>query len=89
MEKSKFRITLLLLLSLFQANAQTPSWIDFESRKQSFPRGVFLTGFASGRFDKDKTKDEQLTVLTGYAKSELVEGITVTVYSKSLLHSQE
>lgn len=89
MNTSKFRITVILVVMLFQAHAQKPSWIDFESRKQLFPAGTFLTGFASEKFDKEKSKDEQLRILTGYAKTELVEGITVTVYSKSLLHAQE
>ena len=89
MNATKFRITLLLVVTLLQAQAQTPSWIDFNSRKQHFPQGVFLTGFASAKYDKEKPKDEQLNALTGYAKSELVESITVTVYSKSILHAQE
>ena len=89
MNTTKFRFTLLLVLTLLQAHAQAPSWIDFDSRKQLFPQSVFLTGFASAKYDKEKPKDELLNDLTGYAKSELVEGITVTVYSKSILHTQE
>jgi hypothetical protein len=89
MNTSKFQITIILLLTLLQAQAQKPSWIDFNSRKQNFPQGSYLTGFATSKIDKAIPKDEQFLILKGYVKSELVESINVTVSSESLLHSEE
>ncbi len=88
--QTKFTIIgLFVLLSSGMLCAQTPSWVDFDSRKQQYPNAFWLTGFSISTLNKDKPVDEQLRTLTEIAKSELVESINVNISSTTSLHSEQ
>lgn len=81
-------LTFLLLDFLF-INAQTPSWVDFENRRQNYPADLYLTGFSAAKRDASMTTEEQFRILTDFARAEIVESISVTVTSQSLLYAEE
>ncbi|MBE0639884.1 MAG: hypothetical protein IH598_15310 [Bacteroidales bacterium] len=85
----RINVVIFMFMCSFQIDAQVPSWVDFDSRRQNYPADFYLTGFSSAKREASKSIDEQFRVLNDFARAELIESISVTVTSQSLLFSEE
>ncbi len=84
------RLTLYILSFFVFQNliAQKPDWIDDSNRKQRFPSEIFLQGFWSAAKNADESKESLLKRLSGYAKNQIIESITVNIKSNSSLKTE-
>jgi hypothetical protein len=80
------KIFSLLLLVPVVAFSQKPSWVTGMGSDDNFPRTHYLTGFA---VNEGKETPTFIKVLKASAKSELIEGIIVSVQSAKQLHTSE
>lgn len=85
----RLEFTSLLFLLGFQIFAQTPDWVDFEKRKFYYPDDVFLSGYYSAPNDKSKPEEKQIQELLGYAKTDIIENISVSIQSISTLETEQ
>lgn len=69
--------------------AQTPDWIDFNYRNQSYPSSAFFTGFSWDEKMKSETPSQLLERLEGNATTELIESVQVTVESETVHNTLE
>lgn len=81
-----FSVAQLLLVASF---AQKPDWTDFEKRKQLYPNDKYLVGFYSAPKKSDKPEEVQLQTLLEYAKTDIIENISVSITSASELNTQQ
>lgn len=80
-----------LCLSFIYLNSfsQEPSWTNIDERKLKFPSSMYLTGFYSSPYDKGKPETEQLKVLLDYAKTDIVENISVAITSETNVRTEQ
>lgn len=58
-----------------------PAWVKYEYREAKYPKRVFVVGFASENLYGDDSQEQMLDRIEGYAKTQLVESIYVTIKS--------
>jgi hypothetical protein len=80
------KIFFLLLLIPAAAFAQKPAWVTGMGSDSRFPRAHYLTGFA---VNTGRETPAFIKSIKASAKSELIEGIIVSVQSAKLLHKSE
>jgi len=77
--------SLILLIYLFliphSSFPQSPSWLDFDQRKASYPDVEYFTGFGMAKLTKGESHEDNLKAAESYAQQELIESIQVTVQS--------
>jgi hypothetical protein len=79
-------ILFLLLFIPVVAFSQKPAWVTGMGSDDNFPRTHYLTGFA---MNEGKETPLFIKTLKAGAKSELIEGIIVSVQSAKQLHKSE
>lgn len=89
MSAIRIQMVTIVLMCFLQIQAQTPSWVDFDERRQNFPSDFYLTGFSTAKRDAAVPIGEQFRILSDFARTELVESISVTVSSQSVLLVEE
>jgi len=75
-----------LLLWCLEGLTQNPDWTDPEQRKTHYPETQFLTGFSSEVLRKAENTDELRQKHLGFAKTQLVESISVSIKSSATLN---
>lgn len=87
----KYSVILAILLALtsFEVFSQKPEWIDFNQRKNIFPDDKYLVGYCTSVRNNEESEEEQLKTLLAYAKSDIVENISVSIVSASQLITSE
>lgn len=85
------RLTLFILtfFAFQNLNAQNPDWIDDSNRKQKFPSDIFIQGFYTASKTATEPTESLLNRLSGYAKKQLIESITVNVETNSKMKTVE
>jgi hypothetical protein len=81
--------TLLILIACGNSYSQKPAWIDFNQRNLNYPKEKYLVGYYSANRDRNKPEEEQLKTLIEYAKTDILENITVSISSVSQLNTQQ
>jgi hypothetical protein len=79
-------ITLVITLAASLSAAAAPPWADDAARARSYPRDKYLAGFAFKAGDNSALLAAELKAA---ARSELIEGITVSVSSAKELYKSE
>lgn len=80
-------IAIVLILAALTTTAQTPEWVDAQTRMQNYPSTAYRTGFFSEA--KVQETEQVLRKLKNLAKSELIESIQVSIKSQSILKIEE
>lgn len=88
--KTKYNLPVILLFFFCSLTAvsQPPSWVSYESRKQAFPDGQYLTGFSSQPVRKGEDPKEILGMLSNSARTQLIESISISIRSEATLTSE-
>ena len=71
------------------AYGQRPAWTQAGERDFLYPPSNYIVGYYSEKYDKKKSLQDQFNILIGYAKSDIIESIIVTVQSTSVLSTVE
>ena len=85
----KYHLILFLLIGIvlnIYAQGSSPDWTDYEKRHSIFPENSFLVGFSAEINENGQNIDELLKMLQGFARTHLVESITVTIKSVATLN---
>jgi hypothetical protein len=82
--KKHILISIVLLLSAL-LSAQTPAWVDFAQRQQTYPDEVYFTGFVMNELNKEESTGALLEKLKVNAVEALISTVQVTVESVSTL----
>lgn len=82
-----FLLWISLMLSLVDSFSQKPDWIDFDKRNVIFPNEKYLIGYYSVNRSIEIPEEDQLKTLIEYAKTDIVENISVSIFSVSQLNT--
>ena len=81
-----FFLIAIALLGGHGGMAQNPSWTDPVERGALYPETQFLSGFSSEMLRKSESTDELRQKHLGFAKTQLVESISVSIKSSATLN---
>ena len=84
--KNSIFFCVITLLFCLEIKAQNPAWTDAVQRLSLYPDDQFLTGFSSEVLGKTENIDELRQKHLGFAKTQLVESISITITSSATLN---
>jgi len=70
-----------LLITAFGAFAQKPSWINAQARSASYPEQQYFIGYAYELNTQNKSHEDLLEKLKGFARTDLIQSIQVAIKS--------
>lgn len=65
----------------FPPDREKPTWTDYKQRKAMYPNSTYVVGFCSEEGNSYETRQEIMDRIKGYARTQLVESIHVTIKS--------
>lgn len=65
--------------------AQKPNWVNSSSRQEAFPERSYFTGYSYELNSQNKAREDLLELLKGYAKTDLIQSIQVSIKSVTTL----